>query len=344
MQTCVLVLHLQESAPAQRAKTGLGMNETVSVVVPVFNAQEFVVETIESAVRAGADEIVAVNDGSRDGSLEILLALQSRISILKVVDQANSGEGAAINAGLKSCTGRYVIFLSADDLIYREGLEAQRQVLSKRPDLAACYPDWKIISDGGDFIETITTNEFSLDLLLGELQCLPGPGAMIKVASLRSLGFARDVRMRFYGDLDQWIRLSSIGSFQRVAVCGAAWRLHSTNTTHSARGAILLPDLNRLKLNFQDSYPNINASLLSNFRHSWHRAVAISMLQHSPFTSSPLHALSSLVAFGTSKRGIVKWRWTWKEFAGAMLPIVGYFGLRQQDKSAVTDVESSGDA
>lgn len=93
------------------------MTPLVSVVIPCYNAEPFVAAAVDSALgQSGArTEVIAVNDGSRDGSLALLTRLAG--PRVQVVDQPNQGASAARNAGLGRAQGDFVQFLDADDLL-----------------------------------------------------------------------------------------------------------------------------------------------------------------------------------------------------------------------------------
>lgn len=86
-----------------------------SIVIPAYNAQRFLPLTLESIFRqtVGDYEIVVVNDGSTDGTLEMLQGISD--PRLRVITQENGGECAARNRGIKEARGKYVAFLDADD-------------------------------------------------------------------------------------------------------------------------------------------------------------------------------------------------------------------------------------
>jgi glycosyltransferase involved in cell wall biosynthesis len=87
----------------------------LSVVIPTFNRRELVKEAVESALGCCADdvEVIVVDDGSTDGTAQVLTAYADRIV---VVHQANAGRSAARNAGVHAARGRYVCFLDSDDV------------------------------------------------------------------------------------------------------------------------------------------------------------------------------------------------------------------------------------
>ena len=90
----------------------------VSVVVPVYNAEKTIDRCVESLLAQQTQypyEVLLINDGSKDGSLNILRRWQTRDSRIRVFTQANSGVSAARNCGISEARGRYVVFVDSDD-------------------------------------------------------------------------------------------------------------------------------------------------------------------------------------------------------------------------------------
>lgn len=102
----------------------------VSVIVPVYNAEKTIERCIESLLCQTLEglEIIAVNDGSTDNTKEILDSYKDRIV---VINQKNSGQGMARNAGINAANGEYIGFLDADDTVcsdmYRAMYEAAKE-------------------------------------------------------------------------------------------------------------------------------------------------------------------------------------------------------------------------
>lgn len=92
----------------------------VSVIVPVYNVDKFLKACIESIQRQTLREIeiICVNDGSTDSSLEILQSMAKKDPRVVVVDQKNAGAGAARNNGVRLARGEYIGFVDSDDIIY----------------------------------------------------------------------------------------------------------------------------------------------------------------------------------------------------------------------------------
>lgn len=97
------------------------MNEPqVSIIIPVYNAEKYLADCLQSALGQSVPniEVVAVDDGSTDGSLEILRSFAERDPRLKVlVNEKNRGQAATRNRGVDASTGRWLAFLDSDDML-----------------------------------------------------------------------------------------------------------------------------------------------------------------------------------------------------------------------------------
>lgn len=97
----------------------------ISVIVPVYNAEKYLRESIDSIVNQGLDdiEIICIDDGSTDNSLDILNEYADIDSRIKIISQKNSGAGASRNLGLEHATGEYIYFIDSDDYLDLNALE-----------------------------------------------------------------------------------------------------------------------------------------------------------------------------------------------------------------------------
>src|SRR5262249_35304485 len=106
-----------------------------SVVIPTYNRLDFLRQAISSvwAQTNREYEIIVVDDGSTDGTMDYLLSLGPNIKALR---QANSGPGAARNLGAKHASGRYVAFLDSDDVWFPWTLATYHKLIQQyRPSL-----------------------------------------------------------------------------------------------------------------------------------------------------------------------------------------------------------------
>lgn len=103
----------------------------VSIIVPVYNVEEYLKECIESIINQTHKnlEIILINDGSTDNSLNICKYYETTDSRVKVIDKINEGLSEARNTGVRHSTGEYLIFVDSDDFINEDMVEYLLNIL-----------------------------------------------------------------------------------------------------------------------------------------------------------------------------------------------------------------------
>jgi glycosyltransferase involved in cell wall biosynthesis len=127
------------------------MNPRVSVIIPVFNRAAYIGATIDSvlAQTCGDFEIIAIDDGSTDGSRAIVDGYGERVRVLEHPGRANRGQSAAINLGLTAARGDFIAILDSDDLWLPNKLALQVAFLDSNPDVGLVYANgWAIDQNG----------------------------------------------------------------------------------------------------------------------------------------------------------------------------------------------------
>jgi glycosyltransferase involved in cell wall biosynthesis len=203
----------------------------VTCVVPVFNGEKYLAESLESVLAQtyAPIEIMVVDDGSTDRTPAILAGFGNEIRSIR---QANAGPSAARNRGIADAKGEYIAFLDADDLWVAAKTEIQMRRFASLPNLAVC---------------TSLMQNFWMDELADEASRLkdtdaarpqPGPSQTMLVRSevFDSVGrFDPELRHR---DVHDWIaRAREVGvQFDQVDEVLVHRRLHASNLSRS-RGA-----------------------------------------------------------------------------------------------------------
>ncbi|MFL6681958.1 MAG: glycosyltransferase family 2 protein [Burkholderiaceae bacterium] len=120
----------------------------VSVVIPAYNAAATLSDTLDSVLAQTWRniEIVVVDDGSRDGTPDVLARYAPGV---RALHQANGGLAAARNAGVAAARGRFVALLDADDLCEPERIGAQVALMTARPDIVLCGSEFSCFDDAG---------------------------------------------------------------------------------------------------------------------------------------------------------------------------------------------------
>ena len=108
-------------------------NVKISIIVPIYNMEQYIGETIESVLKQTMSdwELILVNDGSNDHSLDICCGYATGNSRIKVMDMPNGGVSEARRCGLQVANGEYVTFLDGDDLLVSDALEYAYKTLKQ---------------------------------------------------------------------------------------------------------------------------------------------------------------------------------------------------------------------
>lgn len=206
----------------------------VSVIIPVFNAGATVGRAIESVLaQTLADfEIIAADDGSKDGSLETLQRYGERVRVLA---GPNRGPSAARNLAVRNSSGEYLAFLDADDWWMPTMLERLVGALETDPASVLAYCDLKLVDSVGRELGTSLAGAVShdpptVDDMLRRLwPIMPSGVVMRRSAFVAAGGFPE--QLRAFEDVYLWLTMREQGGFTFVPEKLAAWRFALFPTT-----------------------------------------------------------------------------------------------------------------
>jgi glycosyltransferase involved in cell wall biosynthesis len=200
----------------------------VSVVMPVYNAESFVREALDSVLTQEYEplEVIAVDDCSTDGSAAIV---QSYPDVTYLQQESNSGASEARNTGIAIARGEFIAFVDADDIVPPTKLAVQVGHLLEHPELACVLgrQHWLNPPPG-----------LARDVVWGDLDGIPILSAVFRTSVLRELGaFDEDKG----GDLDMLVRLRAAGfAFEVLPEIVLHRRYHGSNLV-AGRGLTPLP-------------------------------------------------------------------------------------------------------
>jgi glycosyltransferase involved in cell wall biosynthesis len=186
----------------------------VSVIIPTYNYGQFILCTIDSVLRQTVSdvEVVVVDDGSTDGTSELL---QSYSNSIQYIYQENAGLSAARNTGMASSTGEFIQFLDADDMLGPSSLEFQLGYLKKHPEvqISVCR-NRRFQRTTGDChpIPSGSWNTYrdNLDLHLCFFNIAPPHAFLSRRTAVAQTGWF-DTGLRACEDYDFWIRAAVRG-------------------------------------------------------------------------------------------------------------------------------------
>lgn len=121
-------------------KNELKAQLTISLIIPVYNVEQYLTDCLQSVCDQTypSIEVICINDGSTDGSPEILEKFKSRMGTkLRIINKKNEGLGPARNTGIEASTGYYVYFLDSDDTLAPNALQSVYDVMSSQVDFVA---------------------------------------------------------------------------------------------------------------------------------------------------------------------------------------------------------------
>jgi glycosyltransferase involved in cell wall biosynthesis len=191
----------------------------VAVIIPVFNGANTVAHAIDSALSQTFDgqfEIVAVNDGSTDGTSEVLERYRSRI---RVLNQQNRGPAAARNAAVAQSSGDYIAFLDADDIFMADKLARVLPRLGSNQDAVMLFHDAIVLNRDGrevtpSYVWPERAHAPSMDEMLTTWwPIVPSTVVMRRSAFEACGGFCEQFKTPGYEDPDLWIRARHYGEF-----------------------------------------------------------------------------------------------------------------------------------
>jgi len=232
----------------------------ISAVIPAYNSAGFIADAIASirAQTVPVDEIIVVDDGSRDDTARRVRALGDDI---RLIEQPNQGPSAARNRGIEAAGGDWIAFLDADDQWLPDRLERQLAVLQRHPDVVLVAGDMREIDERDAVIRDSVLAHHGLReafdgrpvpraaARLLEKNFIPTGTVLARRDLLQALGgFRTDIR---YGeDLELWVRIALHHPIVMLPEVLMLRRQHGSNATRDE--APMLRDLVRVLLSLRD--------------------------------------------------------------------------------------------
>lgn len=208
----------------------------VSVIMPVYNAGEFLVEAINSVLNQTYPhfEILTVNDGSTDNSLEILRRLAKRDKRVKVYSQKkNMGLSFAANLGIQKSKGTFLARFDADDIMPEDRLEKQVEYLLENPDIVVVGGQCEMIDENGKFIgiKKFPIHDHEIRKMIFFAMSLQAGSMMINRKFIPKAFKFYTSKYRYAEDHELLFKLLQFGTVMNLPNILLYYRQHKNNST-----------------------------------------------------------------------------------------------------------------
>lgn len=210
----------------------------VTAIIPMYNGERFVRDSVESVLSQtySAIEILVVDDGSTDRSIDVLAKYAGR---LRLIRQPNAGVANARNAGVEASRGEIVAFLDQDDWWQPTKIEKQVSVFVSDPEVTLVHTGTAHFDDQAKkFVGRLNPN-CAADKLVGSCyqrllldNCIYNSTVAVRRSAVRRVGgFDTTIAGNTVADYDLWLRLAKDGTFAFVPEELGVFRLHSSQGT-----------------------------------------------------------------------------------------------------------------
>lgn len=186
------------------------MAPNITVLLPVYNSEDFIAEAVESVLNQTYSnfELLIIDDGSTDGTNEILQRLAANDSRIRIRQRENRGLIATLNEGIALCSSEFVARMDADDYALPHRLAVQHDYMMEHPEMAVCSAGIEEYETGRLLIWEGYGEAVRARLLFG--CCLYHPTIMARRSALLAVG-GYDAAMPCAEDYGLWMRLTEAG-------------------------------------------------------------------------------------------------------------------------------------
>lgn len=208
----------------------------LSVIIPVYNGKDLIVETIESILKQNVEkELIIIDDCSLDGSYEFISELYIDNPLVKIIkNEFNMGMCKTANKGIRLARGEYIILIGQDDILESNHCEEMMKFFSD--DVSMVFCDYVQMDGMGNVFDTsdhcLHKDKSIRDFC--KFNTMPSVGLIMRADTLKNVGcYPENDKFPNYGEYHLWIRMAMAG---RVVFCDsvrARYRRHQHNISNT---------------------------------------------------------------------------------------------------------------
>ena len=217
------------------------MSPIISVLMPVYNAESYVSQAIESILSQSFKdfEFIIIDDGSTDSSLKILKNFSESDNRIQLYSRQNQGLIYTLNEGLGYCKGKYIARMDADDISLPNRLKVQVEYMEAHPNCVAVGSGVLLVDPEGDVLCSypllLTHQEIdNANLSLKGGSAIVHPSVMFRGGAVESIGGYRKKYLHAE-DIDLFLRLAEVGQLANINENLLEYRMHLASVGYSQR-------------------------------------------------------------------------------------------------------------
>nr|WP_294943166.1 glycosyltransferase family 2 protein [uncultured Mucilaginibacter sp.] len=234
-------------------------SELVSVIMPAYNAQKYIAESMESVICQTYPiwELIIIDDGSTDDTAAIVKQYQTKDDRIKYIYQKNAGQGRAKSTGIKISKGEYIAFLDADDLWLKEKLSKSLTAI-KSSDASLLFTNYgvfdKNVNDGEITVMQVGDATFEgRESIITFLNYNQIPNLTVLTTREAIIGAGDFTDIVVAEDYEMWLRMLKNGcTFMSISTCLSLYRVHNESIT--ARDRFATFEIIQIIKNFGQQY------------------------------------------------------------------------------------------
>lgn len=248
---------------------------TVSVIMPVYNAEKFLREAIDSILRQTFEdfELIIINDGSNDNSQRIIDSYAAHDVRIVAVKQRNHGVVYTANKAISMARGKYIARMDADDISLPDRLRQEVSILDKHPKTVLVCSSFEVFDEHGEYRyrEIVLPDNNAIQRALYLRNPIANGSTLIRKKSLVEAGLFDEI---FAEDFHMWMKLAKLGDFEATGTVLYRWRMNPDGLTLSNNGLSISKGKDYIADRWRDTPPTPVSrseilSIIASYKHAY---------------------------------------------------------------------------
>jgi hypothetical protein len=299
----------------------------VSVVIPAYNRARTLDRVLESIKKQSVapDEVIVVDDGSTDSTMEVLMNWKALgVLPLKVVQQSNRGASAARNAGIRTATGDVIAFIDSDDEYAAHAIMTLKGLFQKHPEAIVAFGDAEVLENGRTKTDSFLRRRLTMEDQHYDSTRLVDPAGMLLFGAFQGAFACRKDALLAVGGYDESLaRVNDRDLYLRLAMSVSGdwvFTWDKLETKHYTEGSLSSRKNRRLHYETQIKVlgKHVGASQFATLdgKRLFRGAVKQSTVAAIDWAGreSPVQVIRTMV-------GIPRFAWTWSAYRAAAVTL-----------------------